>query len=398
MNDIAFSVVIKNDGISDIIFKTIMLKGSDGNSIASIEKTSTVGLVDTYTITLSDGSIGGTFTVTNGTLSSFDDHLDGASTNAPQNKVVKEAIDDLDTRVDALENVTIDTELDATSTNAVQNKAIKEAIDDLTAEDIAFDNTGTGLSSTDVQNAIKDTKNLIPAVDTTLNVSSNNAIANSAVKNALDALESDLGDDIDAVEAHIPTVDSSLDTTSGNPIANSAVATPIATLTLNLATQTSRIDNIVALPSGSTQGDAELMDIRIGADGKTYSSAGDAVRGQINGVNSKIDYIIEDIVTDVATSELFTKYPDSSGNVYNGNNVRIEDNTNYDSYFLTVDHACDVYFGDTLPAYVAICYGVPPVAKEPDRLRWGCSSATRYRNLDSNLPTKATPLSELNIC
>ena len=178
MSDIAFSVIVNNNGTDDIVFKTIMLKGANGNSIASIEKTSTVGLVDTYTITLTDGTIGGTFTVTNGTLSSFDDHLDDESTNAPQNKVVKEAIDDLDSRVDALEAVTIDTELDATSENAVQNKAIKEAIDALTAHDIAFDNTGTGLASTDVQNAIADTKALIPAVDTTLNASSNNAIAN----------------------------------------------------------------------------------------------------------------------------------------------------------------------------------------------------------------------------
>lgn len=40
--------------------------GEDGTSIASITKTSTVGLVDTYTVTLTDGTVGGTFEVTNG--------------------------------------------------------------------------------------------------------------------------------------------------------------------------------------------------------------------------------------------------------------------------------------------------------------------------------------------
>lgn len=48
----------------------------------------------------------------------------------------------------------------------------------------------------------------------------------------------------------------------------------------DVAVLEARMDTFTTLPAGSTSGDAELMDIRVGANGVTYANAGDAVRGQ----------------------------------------------------------------------------------------------------------------------
>lgn len=49
-----------------------------------------------------------------------------------------------------------------------------------------------------------------------------------------------------------------------------------------------RMDEFASLPPGSTEGNAELVDIRVGYDGTTYPTAGDAVRNQVTDLKTVI--------------------------------------------------------------------------------------------------------------
>ncbi len=59
-----------------------------------------------------------------------------------------------------------------------------------------------------------------------------------------------------------------------------------------IAALQTRMSEFTSLKEGSTTGDAELIDARIGADGTKYLSAGDAIRGQIEQLNEDLDDVI----------------------------------------------------------------------------------------------------------
>ena len=57
-----------------------------------------------------------------------------------------------------------------------------------------------------------------------------------------------------------------------------------------------RINNLAKLAEGSTTGDAELSDIRVGADGVTYETAGEAVREQNYALLNSVSNITRSII------------------------------------------------------------------------------------------------------
>lgn len=75
-----------------------------------------------------------------------------------------------------------------------------------------------------------------------------------------------------------------------------------------------RMDEFTKLKEGSTTGDAELIDGRIGSDGKTYDNIGGAIRGQVTDLKSDLNNVYTDYTE--------TQYPDiSKTSEVSGNNM-----------------------------------------------------------------------------
>ena len=68
-------------------------------------------------------------------------------------------------------------------------------------------------------------------------------------------------------------------------------------LSQKINVEKNRIDSLTTLAEGSTTGDAELMDIRIGANGFIYNNSGTAIRHQISTISHVIDELSKKLVS-----------------------------------------------------------------------------------------------------
>lgn len=130
-----------------------------------------------------------------------------------------------------------------------------------------------------------------------------------------------------------------------------------ANLTNELNVLDGRMDEFASLPEGSTTADAELLDIRVGTDGKTYQTAGGAVRGQVGELKSDltalndIDVKVFSEEANLSASEFGAYYITSSG-VMNAS-------SSWRTYLINVaDQALIrvISHYSTLPQYIAVAF------------------------------------------
>lgn len=86
-----------------------------------------------------------------------------------------------------------------------------------------------------------------------------------------------------------------------------ALNTEISDRLTEVAIERARIDSFTTLAEGSTTGDAELIDARVGADGIIYTNVGDAIRWQAGRLTNEIvDYYTDINIIDLWSRKIVT--------------------------------------------------------------------------------------------
>ena len=125
----------------------------------------------------------------------------------------------------------------------------------------------------------------------TTNVSDRLDAQDTAITNRLDAQDTAITNAVQSQNATIGQAISSQNNTiaSNNADVNSRLNSAVTQQNDRITILEERMTEYASLPSGSTSGNAELIDIRVGADGVTYASAGDAVRANDRRIGNLAD-------------------------------------------------------------------------------------------------------------
>lgn len=113
------------------------------------------------------------------------------------------------------------------------------------------------------------------------------------------------------------------------------LTTRMSAIETEQSVQSARMDTFTSLPEGSTSGNAELADIRVGADGTTYDTAGNAVRGQISELKSDLVPLIDEGFEIEYTSIDLTVYEKKQG-YYRYDNAQYQNVTYLEHYDIPV--------------------------------------------------------------
>ncbi|MDD7534170.1 MAG: SGNH/GDSL hydrolase family protein, partial [Treponema sp.] len=132
---------------------------------------------------------------------------------------------------------------------------------------------------------------------------------------------------------------SALEATNASVSANTSNIQELSTESTVLS---ARMDEFTKLSEGSTTGDAELADGRVGADGKTYDNIGGAIRGQVTDLKSDLDDVSNIVLTnksiigEIRNNEVVVKSGNTinviSSNGYKALIANVEPRKKYDVY------------------------------------------------------------------
>ena len=268
-----------------IIFKTLMLKGEAGSTIVSMEKTGHVGTADIYTITFNDGSTTEislenmsaitsvektsstdtediyTITCADGSTQTFSVLNHNADIAA-----MSDDIDTIDARVDNFINSVVPNTVETLWTGSIKDVGDSATLSKAVSN---FDYIDLYLLGSADSKYIR-----VPATQTAVQIQQQN-LSDDASSNFLRLWEMGV-----SISGSTVSITKSIawawdDPNNSNPTvtANAQNADPIT-----------RIDGVKV----ASDTPAEVTDIRVGADGTTYNSAGAAVRGQISDLKSAL--------------------------------------------------------------------------------------------------------------